>query len=98
MKYYSELTDNLYDTQEELEMAEQKEQKKKEQEKVKKAERAAAAKEVEKAFLDADAAKKSAMDKLTDFCVKYGSFRTSIDSDTLNGIKPSIFSQLFDMF
>lgn len=98
MKFYSDLTKNLYDTEADLQAAETEFYAKEEEKKKVKEERALAAKEVEKAFKDADKAKEDAMNKLKEFCKTYGSFRTSIDSETLNEIKPSVFSSIFDLF
>jgi len=98
MKFYSEKTKELYETEADLTKAEVAYDEKHSKELARKKERAEAAKKVEDAFKEADKAKKNAMDLLTQFCKTYGSFRTQIDSETLNDIKPSVFSSIFDLF
>lgn len=85
MKYYSEVTKQLYETEKDLAFAEQKikeaEMKKIEAEKAKKAERAARAKEVEAALKESDAANAKAAKLLKDFTKDYGYFHVSYSSD-----------------
>ena len=81
MKYYSEITKKLYDTEEEIKKAEENLKKmeaiKEAQEKKKKAERATRAKEVEDAFKAATEAKNKANKLLSDFAKDYGYFHMS---------------------
>ena len=90
MKYYSEMTNRLYDSVEALEaeelkikQAEEAKRKAKEEAERKVAEeksnRAAAAKEVKEAC-------KVYMTKLNDFCEKYGSFHMTLKGDDINSI------------
>lgn len=90
MKYYSEITKNLYDSIEALEEAEMKvkqaeeaARKAKEEEEMKakviKAERAEAAKEVEEAFRNYNRL-------LNDFCRKYGPFHMTFTNEDFNDI------------
>ena len=81
MKFYSELTKRLYNTEKELVEAETKvknaEAEKIAAEKAKKAERATRAKEVEKALKEANAAQAKVIKLLKDFTKDYGYFHTS---------------------
>ena len=90
MKYYSDMTNRLYDSVEALEVeelkikqAEEAKRKAKEEAERKAAEaksnRAAAAKEVEEAC-------KVYMTKLHDFCEKYGSFHMTLKGDDISSI------------
>lgn len=84
MKYFSEVTNKVYDTEDELKKAElevSEEQKKKE---VAKKERAAAAKDVEDAYKAVAEASRNAEKTLQKFCDKYGTFHktfTGADAD-----------------
>lgn len=98
MKFYSDKTKALYDTQEELVTAEAEFDKKIQADEIKKKEKEVAAKKVEQAFIDADKAKEYAMEQLREFCKTYGSFKTKLDSDTLDEIKPSMFSSMLKFF
>ena len=78
MKYYSELTKEVYDTPELLEEAEKvvlEENKEKERKLTEHAERAKA---VENAFAEAQEARKKADELLSEFCKDYESFHTTI--------------------
>lgn len=86
-RFYSDITNKLYDTMADLEGAEKsfieakEEKKRKEQQKAD--ERKARAQEVEdlrKAYIDA---RKSYTDALQHFCDDYGTFHTSVSSDNL---------------
>lgn len=81
MKFYSEITKRLYNTEKELNEAEMKiktaEEEKAAAEKAKRAERATRAKEVEKALKEANAAQAKAIKLLKDFTKDYGYFHTS---------------------
>lgn len=90
MKYYSDMTNRLYDSVEALEAEELKikqieeaKRKAKEEAERKAAEaknnRAAAAKEVEEAY-------KVYMTKLNDFCEKYGAFHMTLKGDDIGSI------------
>lgn len=85
MKYYSEYLDSLFDTEEELNIAEEKikaAMKEKEEKKKKmKEKRAERAKEVEDAQVDAIEAIKHYRELLGKFCEDYGSFHMTLDND-----------------
>lgn len=87
MKYYSDVTQKVYETTEELEKAELAVSDKKKA-------REARAKEVEEAIDAARDANEHARDLLTQFCKDYGSFHTSIKDP--EGIDP--FSWFTDLF
>ena len=92
MKYYSEITEKVYDTPEELETAEKEvldEQKAQEEKLAKRAERA---KEVEEAYALAADVKEQADKLLNEFLKDYGSFHTTVR----NPIKKPI--SVFDIF
>lgn len=78
MRYYSDVLNKPFDTEEELKAAEAKENEKLELAKVAKEKRAAAAKEVEQAYADANEAYKAANEKLRAFLDEYGSYHTSV--------------------
>ena len=103
MKYFSELTNQCYDTiaecqkaeetkKKEIEEARRAEEVRKQKEKTRNAEKAEAIKRVEtarKAMVEAERAYK---DELTSFCKTYGSYHTTVDSfDDL----PHLFSMFF---
>lgn len=73
MKFYSEKTKKIYDTEEELNKAELAVDKKK-------VARETRAKEVEKAIKEAEAASEKAHKLLADFCKDYGAYHTSISN------------------
>ena len=79
MKYYSDMTNKLYDSVEALEAEELKIKQAEEAERKAaeaKTNRAAAAKEVEEAY-------KVYMTKLNDFCEKYGAFHMTLKGDDI---------------
>ena len=91
MKYYSDMTNRLYDSVEALEaeelkikQAEEAKRKAKEEAERKEAEaksnRAAAAKEVKEAFI-------AYQSLLRDFCKKYGSFHMTLSGDDFKWFK-----------
>lgn len=85
MKYYSEYLDSLFDTEEELNAAEEKiraamEEKEKEKKKMKE-ERTARAKEVEEAQKYAIESIKNYRKLLNKFCEDYGSFHMTLDKE-----------------
>lgn len=82
MRFYSDILNKPFDTEEELRAAEAKENEKLELAKVAKEKRAAAAKEVEDAFKVANDAYKAANEKLKAFCNEYGSYHTSVTTTT----------------
>lgn len=95
MKYYSEVTNQVYDTEAALVKAETEILNKKKAEEAalaeKKAKREARAKEVEEAITFAIDAQKEAREKLNAFCEDYGTFHTSLknaDALLLNCINP----------
>ena len=90
MKFYSEITKNLYDTKEELVAAEVELTKSK-------SERAEKAKEVTELLKKANEATKAATDALSEFVKEYGSFKTTIkDADSILG--KNAFWDIFDRF
>ena len=82
MKYYSELTNKVYDTPELLEEAEKEVLEANKEKERKLAERAERAKAVENAFSEAQEARKEADKLLSEFCKDYGSFHTTIKEPT----------------
>ena len=78
MRFYSDILNKPFDTEEELRAAEAKENEKLELAKVAKEKRATAAKEVEDAFNAANEAYKAANEKLKAFVNEYGSYHTSV--------------------
>lgn len=93
MKFYSEVTDKMYDTVESLQAAEKKiadERARKEAaEAKKKAERETRAKDVENALEAAAKAQGEAVEKLSAFIEDYGSFHTTIkDAERILGDNP----------
>ena len=85
MKFYSEVTKQLYDSENQLKLAEEKikkaEAEKLAAEKAKKEARATRAKEVEKALKDANEAQAKAIQLLKDFTKDYGYFHMSYSTD-----------------
>ena len=88
MKYYSELTKKLYDSEKDLQKAEVGLTKSK-------AERAERAKEVTKALEEANKATKKANQLLADFVKDYGSFKTTL---TDKDVQTDSFWDIFDRF
>lgn len=97
MKYYSEITKKLYNTEKDLTFAEAEakaleakkieEQKKKEAaEQAKKAERATRAKEVEKALKELNEAQANALKLLKQFTKDYGYFHMSLSPTKENEV------------
>lgn len=102
MKYFSDVTNKVYNTVEELNNEETKiiEARKAQEVAVaeKKAKREARAKEVEEAIKVALEAQKAANDKLQDFCKDYGTFHTSFkNADTILGLNDP-FRNFFKTF
>ena len=99
MKYYSEMTDKVYETQEECEKAEEALVAKKKAEEEKqlalKNEREARSKEVVEAFKKAREAETEAQTLLKDFVKDYGSFHISYNGKSS---VPSMFDVLNDFF
>lgn len=95
MKYFSEITEKVYDTPEELETAEKEvldEQKAQEEKLAKRAERA---KEVEAAYAKAAEAKEQADELLNEFLKDYGSFHATVKKPIK---KINIFDDWFNSF
>ena len=88
MKYYSEITKNLYDSKEELVKAEAEVVKSK-------ADRAERAKEVNEALKAATAAQKKANELLAKFVKDYGSFKTTLKDEDVD---VRSFWDIFDKF
>ena len=91
MKFYSEVTKKLYDSEKALMEAETEvkrvEERKLAEEKAKKAKRAERAKEVEDALKTANEAQAQAIALLKSFMKDYGYFHTSFSSDDIDNIK-----------
>lgn len=79
MKYYSELTKKVYDTEELLVTAENELKDKQALEEKKNAQRAVRAKEVEQAYKHCVEARKTYEKLLSDFCKDYKYFHTTIN-------------------
>lgn len=77
MKFYSEITNTLYDSEKELVKAEQEATKAKNN-------RAEKAKEVTELLRSANEANKKASKALSDFIKEYGSFKTTIKDADIN--------------
>lgn len=99
MKFYSEQLNKLFDTQADLEAAEEKVNAAKRAEEEKKAKlkanREARAKEVEEAFKVAGEATQKAYALLKDFIKDYGSFHTTLHDTAFGGIFNELFKELF---
>jgi hypothetical protein len=96
MKFYSEITNRVYDTTEELEVAEKEvlEEKKAKEEKL--AQRAERAKKVEEAYALAADYKKKADELLNEFVKDYGSFHTTIKTPVRATTSLTELGDLFD--
>jgi hypothetical protein len=96
MKFYSEITNRVYDTTEELEVAEKEvlEEKKAKEEKL--AQRAERAKKVEEAYALAADYKKKADELLNEFVKDYGSFHTTIKTPVRTNTSLTELGDLFD--
>lgn len=88
MKYYSEITKQLYDSKDELVKAEVEVTKSKSQ-------RAEKAKEVTELLKKANEATKAANKALSEFVKEYGSFKTTIKDDD---VSVDSFWDIFDRF
>lgn len=99
MKYYSEMLNEIFDTEGELCKAEEKVKaaKSEKEKRVKelKEERAKRAKEVESAQADAIEAIKYYKELLSDFCEDYGSFHMTLDNNYPAKDFMEIFRSLF---
>ena len=89
MKYYSQITKDLYDTKEDLVKAEVEATKAK-------SDRAEKAKEVTQLLKEANEAQKKANTALKEFIKEYGSFKTTIKDDDME-VKYN-FWDIFDKF
>lgn len=96
MKYYSDITNKVYDTEELLikdEKAKLDEKKAKEEAENKKSVlRAAKAKEVSEAHDKMVAARKEYTEKLTEFCEQFGYYHTSYNKNTVDKFIDALFS------
>lgn len=88
MKFYSEITNTLYDSEKELVKAEQEATKAKNN-------RAEKAKEVTELLRSANEANKKASKALSDFIKEYGSFKTTIKDADIN---PDSFWDIFNVW
>ena len=93
--YQSDVTGKVYETEQALVAAEKEVSETKKQEELKKQERAAAAKNVETLMSEAAEANAKAREALTEFCEKYGSYKTTIKT---NGKNSSWTDWIFDPF
>ena len=103
MKYYSELTKNLYESEKELIDAENKIKieriKKEADEKAKKEARAADAKKVDEAFKNLNEARKAYNEALAAFCKKHGAYHTTLTEKDLPDMTfADWFDHLFKFF
>ena len=94
MKFYSEKTKQLYDSEKALIAAEAEVTKKEEAEKLKQTKRAEEAKAVEAALKKANEAQKEADELLRAFVKKHGSFHATFDKD----MYPMRWTDVFDLF
>lgn len=95
IRYESEVTGKLYDTEEALIEAEAKVSEAKKKEEAKRKERAEAAKKVNAALDNAIEAQKEAQKVLKEFCDKYGTFKTTLTKDSQ--LSPfDLFSSFFN--
>ena len=94
MKYFSEVTKSVYDTEEELLEAEAKVAQEEEKKEIAKQERAEKAKEIDEAIKVAAAAQKKVDELIDEFVTEYGSYHKTF-KDT--NFKP-FTSPFFDFF
>ena len=95
MKYFSEITKNVYNTPEELETAEKEVLDKQKAQEEKSAKRAERAKEVEEAYAKAADVKEQADKLLNEFLKDYGSFHTTLKKPIK---RINIFDDWFNSF
>lgn len=99
MKYYSEKTQKLYESEEELKQGELEFDSKELEIQKRKEERSQAAKVVEDAFKRVEEAQKTANSELNAFVKKYGSYHKTISSPVCIPDGVSLFDFLFkDLF
>lgn len=96
MKFYSEITKQLYSSEKELHTAEAKEQEKINAQKAKDEARAARAKEVEEAMQKAVDANKKYLELRNQFIKDYGSFHMSVSSNDVR-TGNDLFDFLFNL-
>lgn len=92
--YKSDVTGKVYESEKQLIKAEAEVSEAKKKADLEKKKRAEAAKEVQAKINDAYAAQKEAQKALTDFCKKYGTFKTSLKRE--EGDPFSLFDLLFE--
>lgn len=97
MKYWSEVTKKLYDTEMDLAAAEAVAKKADAEKEAKSKARAARAKEVEDAYRAVMEANKHYNELKDKFVEDYGSFHMTITSKTPLQSKPDIFDMLFNL-
>lgn len=95
MKFYSDVTKQLYESERELRKAEAVAEKEKQALEEKKAEKAKRAKEIEVAFERVEQARKDANELVNTFIKDYGSFHSTIK--TSKTLYPDLWSWLFDI-
>lgn len=93
MKYYSEKLNKVYNTIEDLEVAEKEFEARNLEVETAKKERAAAAKDVEDAYKAANEARKVADAKMNEFIKKYGSYHKTITN--VSPVANNFFSDFF---
>lgn len=94
MKYYSEVVNKVFDTEDELKEAEKEHEEKHAAEIALKEERKQEAKLVEEAFRKANEAYKEANEKMHAFAKKYGSYHLTLKDSQLP--TKSLFDLFFD--
>lgn len=97
MKYYSEKTDEIYETEKELKAAEKAFDEAEKEKEAKKSKRAEDAKKVEDLYKEAYEAYKVANEAMQDFIREHGSFHTSITGSSLPLIGFGFCDSLFDL-
>lgn len=93
--YYSDITKNYYDTEEEATKAEEKVLALREEKKLRETKRAEMAKNVEEAYKYAREAREKADGLLKDFCKEYGAFHTTV-KEPFVGWFDGFFDNFFD--
>lgn len=94
MKYYSEKTKKIYDSEEELRLDEEKVCEAEKRESAMKKERADAAKIVEEKYENKLKADKEYLDSLNDFCKRFGTYHTTYTSKNIPSSNADILSNL----
>ena len=93
--YFSDVTNQTYNTKEDCVKAEAEFLKAKAEKEAKSKKRADASKDVEKAILEAKKAQKVAEDKLTAFCKEFGPYHASFSTDDAADLVDRFFTHWF---